>query len=907
MLNFLGRNFQRVVVDRVNDRLHSENPYGRLSPFFINVARMILSNTGNGNALINIINAASSAQIRGDLVDSVGGAYTPVANVAAIPAAPGEGSRVEVMDSTGIESLTPLTGVPPGFVGSDQVKVRLIYTGGTWTWAGSFPVDPGSYYLLRSELSDSVASDSTTTPASVKGVKTAYTTAAAAQVDASAALSAATTASANASSAVSTANNAATLASGALQRSGGAMTGAIDFHTSQMIDDLKFTTSGTYTSPGSLTAVSYSINRTLADKLSEMPSVLDFIPESEHAAIRNKASSYDCTLAFQRAIDKHGRVYVPDGGYIISSTLTLQDDYSGLIGDPKMPYIYHANATSVPAIQINARAAGNPPPPDGITEFVRIENIALWHGTPSSNPRPVFPTTPANSLGTVSQYAGIVIKNTGSIASPAIQRTLIQNVRVIGWGVAVYVGASVNTRLDRVVIEHHTNWAANNNGVTAANRYIGVLLDCTPVLVGGISPQASIELTHCIVNANNGTGAAGSGSAPSAVTAFGFYALGSDVRDIFMTSCETVNGNYGIFIEATQSDWNWDVHILRPIIDAYLVAGIVLKNLNGPAAATINGGYVVRNGNLNVGLAGVFLENCTGCFIGGGFQALGYTSADEDDCGIRLDAGSRNVINGAVVVNHRFGVSLFGSNLNTIIGSSIGAGATALAAGDVQTLDAAIRITDSSNGNLIVGNTIRGESPSNPYQGGVFVNNGCVGNQVVGNMIEAATVVTPVDISSPLDNPQRLEAPIRGRGSQHVSSDVTLYLTSYLGPQVYRGNAILDGSCHVFKNGSNADIGRIGNDGVYVPLSDVNRKAEIEPLGAVLAKLQQLSGKTYIIPGGDDARRIGMIAQEVGDVFPEAVYQYEDFIGLNYMALVPVLVNAVNELTARVEDLEGGR
>jgi len=901
MLSFLGRNFQRVVVDRVNDRLHSENPYGRLSPFFINVARMILSNTGNGNALINIINAASSAQIRGDLVDSVGGAYTPVANVAAIPAAPGEGARVEVMDSTGIESFTPLTGVPSGFVGSDQIKVRLIYTGGTWTWAGSFPVDPGSYYLLRSELSDSVASDSTTTPASVKGVKTAYTTAAAAQVDASAALSAATTASANASSAVSTANNAATLASGALQRSGGAMTGAIDFHTSQMIDDLKFTTSGTYTSPGGGSPVSYSIDRTLADKLSEMPSVLDFIPESEHAAIRNKISSYDCTLAFQRAIDKHGRVYVPDGGYIISSTLTLQDDYSGLIGDPKMPYIYHANATSVPAIQINARAAGNPPPPDGITEFVRIENIALWHGTPSSNPRPVFPTTPANNLGTVSQYAGIVIKNTGSSASPAIQRTLIQNVRVIGWGVAVYVGASVNTRLDRVVIEHHTNWAANNDGVTAANRYIGVFLDCTPVLVGGISPQASIELTHCIVNANNGS--APGGSAPSAVTAFGFYALGSDVRDMFFTNCETVNGNYGIFIESTQLDWNWDVHILRPIIDAYLTAGIVIKNLLGPSAVTISGGYAVRN-PAYPGLAAILLEGCSGCFVGNGFHALGYGPTDSNDTAVRLLGGRSNMISGIVAMNCKYAIILQGSSLNVITGNLINASTPAME--PVPVLDVAIGLVTGSNGNVIVGNSIRGaDIGALRYNKGISISTGCVGNQVGINMIESATVVLPVAVDTPDDNQQIFETPVQARGTHQFRAEVSLQLMSLGGPQLYQGNDAL--YPHVFRDGGNNVIARVTNGGAWVPSSDARLKIDIEPITDALARLLQISGKSFAWKRDPAARQYGLIAQEVQPVFQEVVHaDAEGYLGIDYSALVPVLIDAIKELAARVEVLEGG-
>jgi hypothetical protein len=75
--------------------------------------------------------------------------YDTVPNVAAIPAAPVDGARVEILNSTGIESFTPLTGMPSGFVGSSQLKVRLTYngTGATWAWVDYVASDPDSRYL----------------------------------------------------------------------------------------------------------------------------------------------------------------------------------------------------------------------------------------------------------------------------------------------------------------------------------------------------------------------------------------------------------------------------------------------------------------------------------------------------------------------------------------------------------------------------------------------------------------------------------------------------------------------------------------------------------------------------------------------------------------------------------------
>lgn len=75
--------------------------------------------------------------------------YDLVANVAAIPASPANNDAVEVFDSTGIESFTPLANKPAGFVGSSGLSVRMVYTttGNTWNWIQYFPNDPETRYL----------------------------------------------------------------------------------------------------------------------------------------------------------------------------------------------------------------------------------------------------------------------------------------------------------------------------------------------------------------------------------------------------------------------------------------------------------------------------------------------------------------------------------------------------------------------------------------------------------------------------------------------------------------------------------------------------------------------------------------------------------------------------------------
>ena len=94
--------------------------------------------------------------------------------------------------------------------------------------------------------------------------------------------------------------------------------------------------------------------------------------------------------------------------------------------------------------------------------------------------------------------------------------------------------------------------------------------------------------------------------------------------------------------------------------------------------------------------------------------------------------------------------------------------------------------------------------------------------------------------------------------------------------------------------------------------SDVRLKTDIKPLeGSSLEKVKKLTAKTYLwkddLMGKGDKREIGLIAQEVAEVVPEVVSKMSssaDTLGVAYTQLVPLLVEAVKELSAKVESLE---
>jgi len=75
--------------------------------------------------------------------------YTPVTDVANIPASPANNTYIEIADSTGLESYTPLAGMPAGFVGDGGLSVRLRYTtaGSTWNWLNYYANNSDARYL----------------------------------------------------------------------------------------------------------------------------------------------------------------------------------------------------------------------------------------------------------------------------------------------------------------------------------------------------------------------------------------------------------------------------------------------------------------------------------------------------------------------------------------------------------------------------------------------------------------------------------------------------------------------------------------------------------------------------------------------------------------------------------------
>jgi hypothetical protein len=99
--------------------------------------------------------------------------------------------------------------------------------------------------------------------------------------------------------------------------------------------------------------------------------------------------------------------------------------------------------------------------------------------------------------------------------------------------------------------------------------------------------------------------------------------------------------------------------------------------------------------------------------------------------------------------------------------------------------------------------------------------------------------------------------------------------------------------------------GDVEVQGTFTESSSIRFKENIKPLEPALGKVEQLNPVTYNKIGSED-EEIGLIAEEVAELFPEVVTYNEDGSpqGIQYQRLSVILLKAVQELTERVNKLE---
>lgn len=96
--------------------------------------------------------------------------------------------------------------------------------------------------------------------------------------------------------------------------------------------------------------------------------------------------------------------------------------------------------------------------------------------------------------------------------------------------------------------------------------------------------------------------------------------------------------------------------------------------------------------------------------------------------------------------------------------------------------------------------------------------------------------------------------------------------------------------------------GKITAEGGFINLSDKRVKSNIETIDSAISKLMQLRGVYYDMRG---MRHLGLIAQELKDIIPEAVSEMNNgYYGVEYGNLVGLLIEAFKEQEERLREVE---
>jgi len=103
-------------------------------------------------------------------------------------------------------------------------------------------------------------------------------------------------------------------------------------------------------------------------------------------------------------------------------------------------------------------------------------------------------------------------------------------------------------------------------------------------------------------------------------------------------------------------------------------------------------------------------------------------------------------------------------------------------------------------------------------------------------------------------------------------------------------------------NGNTTVSNDLTVSGDVVVSSDARLKSNIVSLGSTLSRLLLIDGKSYEMKG---KQKIGVLAQEIKEVFPELVSEDDnEMLAVNYQGLVPVLINALKEQDDKISRLE---
>ncbi|MCW8966557.1 MAG: tail fiber domain-containing protein [Candidatus Pacearchaeota archaeon] len=122
----------------------------------------------------------------------------------------------------------------------------------------------------------------------------------------------------------------------------------------------------------------------------------------------------------------------------------------------------------------------------------------------------------------------------------------------------------------------------------------------------------------------------------------------------------------------------------------------------------------------------------------------------------------------------------------------------------------------------------------------------------------------------------------------------------------FNNSGAFGASSNMTWNGTTFAItGNITYTGTIADVSDRRKKENIKPLTSQLDKITRLQGVSFTMKDDEGkAEELGLIAQDVEDIFPELVIQKNGTYALNYVGLIAPMVEGIKEMQEEISDLK---
>src|SRR6056300_1389120 len=501
---------------------------------------------------------------------------------------------------------------------------------------------------------------------------------------------------------------------------------------------------------------------------------------------------------------------------------------------------------------------------------------------------------------------GSLILSEASVGTPSIEGTDFGSSKDLAFSAGTGLSETVSGLATSNYVVTYTNTDRGSsqnifkNVATSSGTAVADNNNDTLTIVGGNDLSTSVSGDILTIQHDNSGASAGSYGARHTVPNITVDARGH-VTSISNNSAITL-GSLG-YSGSTSAD-NYGSFNIRANTAASTAIGSGETITFTDSGATT----VTRSGN-TIDISSVNTQYSVG---DGGLTAVNFTTARRD----KLDGIATSANN----YSWQYDTSGNGSNQTVSNGNVIriqGSGATSVThSGSTITISSTDTNTDT--------NTITniGVNNANYTNGNInFQASGAASISKSGNTVTISSTNTTYSVGNggltEINFTSALNSKLAGIAAGATNVTNNNQLTNGAGYTTYSSNQTLNNNSNVHfeglmvgqTSGSTANTIRCVGDVVAFYSSDKRLKDNITPIENSLEKVGKLKGyefdwndKQEVYEGHD----VGVIAQEVEAVVPEIVEtrKHDGYKAVKYEKLVPLLINAINELKAEIEELK---